>query len=162
MGLKPTDRVPGTITAVSDSRQQVWIDAPVQVVWELIADINRHPEWWPRVIEVECEELAVGCTYREVVTTPVGKDEMTLEIERLDDCEELAIRCVNTGTFVQFALTEAQGGTFVDGRMGMDPQGLGNRVLDAIVGQRYFRAWLGRSLDAMRRAAAERASLRRP
>ena len=147
---------------MSDSRQQVWIDAPVQVVWELIADINRHPEWWPRVIEVECEELAVGCTYREVVTTPVGKDEMTLEIERLDDCEELAIRCVNTGTFVQFALTEAQGGTFVDGRMGMDPQGLGNRVLDAIVGQRYFRAWLGRSLDAMRRAAAERASLRRP
>jgi uncharacterized protein YndB with AHSA1/START domain len=153
----PTDRVPGTITAVSDSRQQIWIDAPTQVVWDLIADINRHPEWWPRVVEVECDELAQGCTYREVVRTPVGKDEMTLEIDRLEDCEELAIRCINTGTFIQFALTEAQGGTFVDGRMGMDPQGLGNRLLDAIVGQRYFRAWLADSLAAMRNAAREQA-----
>jgi uncharacterized protein YndB with AHSA1/START domain len=45
---------------MSDSRQQVWIDAPLKVVWELIADINRHPQWWPRVVEVNCEELAVG------------------------------------------------------------------------------------------------------
>lgn len=158
----PTDRIPETIEAVSESRQQIWIDAPTQVVWDLIADINRHPEWWPRVIEVECDELAQGCTYREVVHTPVGRDEMTLEIDRLEDCEELAIRCINTGTFVQFALTEAQSGTFVDGRMGMDPQGLGNRLFDAIVGQRYFRAWLADSLAAMRRAATERASLSRP
>jgi len=147
---------------MSDSRQQVWIDAPLKVVWELIADINRHPQWWPRVVEVNCEELAVGCTYREVVSTPVGKDEMELEIERLDDCEELAIRCINSGTFVQFALTEAQGGTFVDGRMGMDPQGLVYRVVDTIVGQRYFRAWLADSLDSMRRVACERDSASSP
>jgi hypothetical protein len=147
---------------VSDSRQQIWIDAPTTVVWQLIADVDRHPERWPRVVEVECDELAEGCTYREVVRTPVGKDEMALEIERLEDCEELAIRCVNSGTFVQFALTEAQGGTFVDGRMGMDPQGLGNRLFDAILGQRYFRAWLTDSLAAMRRAAMDRAGLSRP
>ncbi|MGH2961995.1 MAG: SRPBCC family protein [Solirubrobacterales bacterium] len=140
---------------MSDSRQQVWIDAPLEVVWELIADVNRHPQWWPRVVDVQCDELAEGCTYREVVSTPVGKDEMELEIERLDDCEELAIRCINTGTFVQFALTEARGGTFVDGRMGMDPQGVVNRVVDTIIGQRYFRAWLGNSLDSMRQACEE-------
>ena len=142
---------------MSDSRKQVWIEAPVEVVWGLIADIDRHPEWWPRVVEVECEGLEEGCTYREVVQTPIGKDEMELEVERLADCEELAIRCVNTGTFVSFALTEAQGGTFVDGRMGMDPQGVVNRVFDTVAGKRYFRTWLADSLDAMRETAAERA-----
>jgi uncharacterized protein YndB with AHSA1/START domain len=146
---------------MSDSRQQVWIDAPVEVVWELIADINRHPKWWPRVVDVQCDELAEGCTYREVVSTPViGEEKMELEIERLDDCEELAIRCINTGTFIQFALTEAQGGTFVDGRMGMDPRGFANRVFDTIIGQRYFRAWLGDSLGSMRRACEELAATR--
>ena len=147
---------------MSDARQQVWIDAPPEVVWELIADVNRDSDWWPRVVEVECDELAEGCVYKEVVSTPVGKDKMDMEVERLEDCEELAIRCVNTGTFVQFALTEAQGGTFVHGRMGMDPQGLMTRVVDAIVGQRYFRAWLADSLDAMRAAAKERARLTHP
>jgi hypothetical protein len=39
--------------------------------------------------------------------------------------------------------------------MGLDPQGLMTRVVDAIVGQRYFRAWLADSLDAMRAAAKE-------
>jgi uncharacterized protein YndB with AHSA1/START domain len=143
---------------VSDSRQQVWIDAPVKVVWELISDVERHPEWWPRIVAVQCEGLEEGCTYREVVKSPVGKEKMELRVERLDDCEELAIRCLNTGTFVQFALTEAQGGTFVDGRMGMDPHGVVNRVFDSIVGQRYFRAWLADSLAAMRGVAVDRAS----
>jgi len=140
---------------VSDSRQQVWIDAPVQVVWALIAKVERHPEWWPRVVSVRCEGLEEGCTYREVVQTPVGKEDMELRVDRLEDCEELAIRCINTGTFVQFALTEAQGGTFVDGRMGMDPKGVVYRVVDSVVGQRYFRAWLADSLEAMRGAAVD-------
>ena len=140
---------------MSDSRQQVWIDAPVQVVWALIAKVERHPEWWPRVVSVRCEGLEEGCTYREVVQTPVGKEDMELRVDRLEDCEELAIRCINTGTFVQFALTEAQGGTFVDGRMGMDPKGVVYRVVDSVVGQRYFRAWLADSLEAMRGAAVD-------
>jgi hypothetical protein len=27
---------------MSDARQQVWIDARPEVVWALIADVNRH------------------------------------------------------------------------------------------------------------------------
>jgi hypothetical protein len=46
--------------------------------------------------------------------------------------------------------------------MGLDPQGLMTRVVDAIVGQRYFRAWLADSLDAMRAAAKERSRLTHP
>jgi hypothetical protein len=51
----------------------------------LLEDVDRHPQWWPRVVAVECDGLEAGCTYREVVQTPVGKDEMVLHVDRLDD-----------------------------------------------------------------------------
>jgi uncharacterized protein YndB with AHSA1/START domain len=142
---------------MSETRRQVHIDAPMAVVWALIADIERHSEWWPRVVEVECEQLGEGCNYRQVTRTPVGVDEMNLHIDSMREPDEFKIHCVNTGTFVQLGLTEAQGGTFVDGRMGMDPDGLANRVFDATAGRLYFRRWLAASLDAMAEAAKERA-----
>ena len=142
---------------MSDCRRQAHIDAPVRVVWDLIADVERHAEWWPRVVETECEQLGEGCTYREVVNTPFGTDEMKLRIEAFNDCEEFRISCANTGTFVRFSLTQALGGTFVDGSMGMEPDGLAYRVFDAVAGRIYFRNWLAESLEAMSRAAEERA-----
>jgi uncharacterized protein YndB with AHSA1/START domain len=142
---------------MSAARRQAFIDAPVEAVWELIREAERHPEWWPRVIDVDCDGLSEGCTYREVVKTPLGLDEMNLEVERLDDCENLAIRCLNTGTFVRFTLTEAQGGTFVEGQMGMDAKQPAMRVFDAVAGQRYFRSWLRQTLEALERTACERA-----
>ena len=142
---------------MSESRQQVWIDAPKGTVWELIAEIEHHAEWWPRVIDIECEGIGEACTYREVVKTPFGKEEMKIFIDRFDDPSELRIRCLNTGTFFQLALTDAQGGTFVDARAGMDPTSLPHRAFDALVGKRYFTTWLAESLAAMDRTACERA-----
>lgn len=97
-----------------------------------------------------------GCTYREVTKTPFGYQEMEVLVERLESRSELQIRCVNTGTFVDFAMTEARGGTFVDARFGMVPQTLGTRVWDAVAGKRYFRRWLEQSLEAMERVARKR------
>jgi uncharacterized protein YndB with AHSA1/START domain len=142
---------------VSEARRQAYIDAPVEAVWRLLEDVDRHPDWWPRVVEVECDGLEAGCTYREVVQTPFGKDEMHLRVDRLDDCRELLIRCVNTGTFVHFTLAEAQDGTFVEARFGMEPSTLKHRAFDMAIGKRYFRSWLESSLDAMERACQERA-----
>ena len=137
-------------------RRQAFIEAPVPVVWELIADIENHPEWWPRVVEVECEGLDEGCTYRQITQTPFGKDEMNLRIEDRDDPRRLHVRCVNTGTFVRFDLTSAQGGTFADGEMGMDPDRIGYRVFDAVLGRRYFSSWLEQTMAALERVARER------
>ena len=142
---------------MSEARQQAFIEAPVDVVWELLEDANRHPEWWPRVVEVKCEGLEAGCTYREVVRGPVGREDMLLRVDRMEDCKELLIRCVNTGTFVHWLLTEAQEGTYVDAWFGMDPGKFQYRVFDLVAGKRYFRSWLGQSLDAMQRVAADRA-----
>jgi uncharacterized protein YndB with AHSA1/START domain len=142
---------------MSEVRQQAYIDAPVEVVWDLIADADRHPEWWPRVLAVECEGLEPGCTYREVVQTPTGTDEMKLRVDAMEDCKDLLIRCVNTGTFVHWTLTEAQDGTFVDATFGMEPFKLQYRVFDLAIGRRFFRNWLDESLEAMRRVAPQRA-----
>jgi uncharacterized protein YndB with AHSA1/START domain len=141
---------------MSEARQQAYIEAPIEVVWELIADADRHPEWWPRVLAVECEGLEPGCTYREVVQTPGGKDEMKLRVDEMEDCKNLLIRCVNTGTFVHWTLTEAQQGTFVDATFGMEPFKLQYRVFDWTIGRRFFRNWLEESLDAMQRVAPAR------
>jgi uncharacterized protein YndB with AHSA1/START domain len=143
---------------MSEARRQAYIDAPVDVVWELLEDADRHPEWWPRVVEVECEGLEAGCTYREVMRGPVGEEDMLIRVDRMEDCKELLIRCVNTGTYVHWLLTEAQEGTFVDARFGMDPGKFQYRVFDLVAGKRYFRSWLGQSLEAMQQAARQRAA----
>ena len=142
---------------MTDCRQQTWIDAPIEVVWALIRDVDRHPEWWPRVIEVKCEGLEEGCNYRQLTQTPFGAQELDVVVDRLDELREMRIRCLNTGTFVDLALTRATGGTFVDARFGMEPQSAQMRVFDIVAGKRYFRRWLEQSLSAMERVAREQA-----
>jgi uncharacterized protein YndB with AHSA1/START domain len=147
---------------VSIYRQQAMIEAPPEVLWELLGDPNRHAEWWPRVVEVQCEGLEEGCTYRQVTKTPMGKIETDISIETLEDCREITVRCMDTGTLCHWLFTEAQGNTFVDAEFGMDPQDFGRKVFDVVAGRRYFRKWLEQSLDALERAAqaelAERAA----
>ena len=131
------------------------VDAPVEQVWSLIGDVNRHPEWWPRVVKVQCEGIEQGCEYRQVTATPKGKIDTTIVIEELDDMRTLNVRCLDTGTFCDWTLTETHEGTFLDVEFGMDPQGLADRVFDAVAGKRYFRRWLESALDGLREAAGE-------
>jgi Polyketide cyclase / dehydrase and lipid transport len=138
---------------MSEYRQQAWIDAPIEVVWDLIRDVERHPEWWPRVVEVECEGLEEGCSYRQLTETPLGTQELDVIVDRLEELREMRIRCINTGTFVDLSLTRARGGTFIDACFGMDPLTMRMRVFDAVAGKRFFRRWLEQSLDAMQRVA---------
>jgi hypothetical protein len=141
---------------MSEVRQQALIEAPPEVVWELIADVNRHPDWWPDIVEVDCEDFHQGCTYREVKKVPFGTDELNLLVEEADECQRFRINCLKTGSFLDIGLTAAQDGTFVDASAGMDPTGFQYRVFDAIAGRRYFSRWLERSLEAMKRVAASR------
>jgi hypothetical protein len=139
---------------MSAFRQQVLIDAPVERVWELVGDPNRHPEWWPRVLEADCDDLTAGCTYRQVMRSPTGQITTDVSLERLDDCHEVLLRCLDTGTYTRWLITEARGGTFLDVEFGMDPTSPGRRVLDFVTGKRFFRQWLRQSLEALERASA--------
>ena len=146
---------------MSEARQQAFIDAPVETVWKLISDVERHSDWWPDVVEVECDEVAEGCMYREVIKIPLGTGERNFVIEDFDNPERFHIRCVDTGAFVDISLTEARGGCFVDAAAGMDPKSLGFKVFDTLAGKRYWRRWLEQSLDAMGQVAGERTTERR-
>lgn len=128
------------------------VDAPVERVWSLIGDVSRHPEWWPRVEEVDCDLLAEGCTYRQVTNVPRRTIETTISIERLDDCHELQVRCLDTGMYAHFTLTEVRDGTFVDAELGVEPSGF-----DRFVAPAFVRRWIGQSLEGLRRAATSSA-----
>jgi uncharacterized protein YndB with AHSA1/START domain len=140
---------------MSNCRLQAQVDVPREALWELIANVERHPEWWPRVIDVQCDGLEQGCNYRQVFKSPIGVVETDVSIERLDDCREMTLRCLDTGTYAHWLLTEAQGGTFVDVEFGLDPKSTRTRVFDMVAGKRYFRLWLDESVAALRIAANE-------
>jgi hypothetical protein len=137
------------------SRQQVHIDAAPEAIWELVGDPNRHPVWWPEMLEVECADLSQGCRYRGVVKGPFRAEEHELTIERLDDCREVSIFCDGTGVTTRFVLADAQGGTFVEGYFSIEPNSIGTTVFAAVTGRRFLRSWLEQSLANLKLAAEQ-------
>jgi uncharacterized protein YndB with AHSA1/START domain len=136
------------------SRQQRQIDAPIEHVWELVGDPNRHPEWWPSVEVAECSTLGEGCRYRAVIKNPLGREEEhELEIESFDDCRRITISCADVGMSTNFVLAEAGGGTFVDAEFGVEANSLGMKVFASVAGRRYLRSWLAKSLAGLDAAA---------
>jgi uncharacterized protein YndB with AHSA1/START domain len=135
------------------SIQQTFIDASPETIWELVGDPNRHPDWWPGVVDVECADLREGCRYREVVKGFLKPQEHEMSIERLDTCQEVCISCMDTGVTTRFVLTGAQGGTFVEGHFGIEPNTVGLKVLNAVTGRRFMRSWLERSLENLKQVA---------
>jgi hypothetical protein len=141
------------------STQQTFIDAPVDRVWELVGDPNRHAGWWPDVIEAQCADIREGCRYRGVVKGPFRTAERELLIEKLDDCREVSIYCEGTGVTTRFVLADAQGGTFVEGHFAIEPNSIGSTVFGALAGRRIMSSWLQGSLANLK-SVAERARAR--
>lgn len=140
---------------MSSSRSQALIKAPPGRIWELVGDPRRHPEWWPRVIEVRGESFNEGSNYAQVTRSTMGSVETVMRVERLEEVREIRMRCTDTGTYARWLLTAAQGNTFVDVEFGMDrPVGFSNRAFDATVGKLYFRHWLTQSLAALETVAS--------
>jgi uncharacterized protein YndB with AHSA1/START domain len=141
---------------VSSCKSQALVDAPVEKIWELVGDPNRHPEWWPKVIEVNGEQFGEGSEYVQVTRSAMGKNETTdFLVERRQELREIKLRCQMSGTYAHWLMTEAQGGTFVDVEFGMDPKGLGLRLFDGAFGRIYFRRWMEQSVEGLKQAAAE-------
>lgn len=134
-------------------RHQAHLDAPVEEVWSLVGSPGRYPEWWPRVIEVRGERFEEGDQYVQVTRDPSGTVESNFLIDRARELREIRMSCQLTGTYAHWLLTPAQGGTFVELEMGMEPKGLGHRLFDLTMGKRYFRSWSEQSLEALQDAA---------
>jgi uncharacterized protein YndB with AHSA1/START domain len=138
---------------MSAHRHQALVDAPLEVVWDLVGTPRRYPEWWPRVIEVRGERFEEGDEYAQVTRDPIGTTESNFLLARRDDLREIRMVCQRTGMYANWLLTPAQGGTFVEVEMGMEPRGLAPRLFDRAAGKTYFRRWTTQSLDGLRDAA---------
>jgi hypothetical protein len=138
-------------------RQQAFIEAPLQVVWELASDPDRQTEWWPDTIVFECidGDLEQGCHVRNVQSRPwpMSDLETTMEVDTMIAGKELTIRCMDTGTYSRSVLTEGQGGTFMEMEAGNDPTNLKARMQIAIAGERLFRRWVEHALEGIKQAA---------
>jgi hypothetical protein len=138
---------------MSAYRQQALLDAPLEVIWGLVGTPSRYPEWWPRVIEVRGERFEEGDEYAQVTKDPIGRSESNFLLQRRDNLREIRMSCQLTGMYANWLLTPAQGGTFVEVEMGIEPRRLSDRIVDRAVGKTYFRRWTNQSLDGLRKAA---------
>jgi hypothetical protein len=106
------------------------------------------------VVEIRGERFEEGDEYVQVTRDPLRTDvETNFLLERREDLREIRMSCQLTGMFAHWLLTPAQGGTFVQLEMGMEPRRLGDRLFDVALGRLYFRSWSEQSLDGLRRAA---------
>jgi hypothetical protein len=140
---------------MSAHRQQAHLDAPLDAVWGLVGAPDRYPEWWPRVVEVRGERFEEGDEYAQVTRNPTASVHSNFLIERRDEMREIRMSCRLTGAYAHWFLTSAQGGTFVELEMGMEPKRLGSRLIDMALGRLYFRSWSEQSLDGLREAVRE-------
>jgi hypothetical protein len=141
---------------MSAYRQHAHLDASLEVVWDLVGTPSRYPEWWPRVIEVRGERFEEGDEYAQVTKDPIGRSESNFLLERRENLRGIRMSCQKTGMYAEWLLTPAQGGTFVEVEMGMQPRRLGHRIFDRATGNSYFRRWTSESLDGLREAALRR------
>ena len=139
---------------MSAFRHQAHLEAPLEDVWRLVATPSNYPEWWPRVIEVRGERFEEGDEWAQVTQGGIGRAESNFLMERRDDMREVRMSCELTGAYAEWTLTPAQGGTFVELEMGMQPKRVGDRLFDIALGKSYFRRWSKESLDGLAEAAS--------
>lgn len=122
-------------------------------MWELVSTPSLYPTWWPRVIEVDGEEVEEGDEYVQVTKDPIGLTQSSFLIERRDELREIRMSCQLTGAFAHWKLTAAQKGTFVELEMGMEPRRARDRIADMTIGRVYFQRWSQQSIDALKKTA---------
>lgn len=133
-------------------RQQALIEAPVADVWREVGNPNRYPLWAGDTAEVtDLDEVKVGAHYRQKSRTPLGTPETEFVIEALDDMHEIEVRCLTSGYYLHWVLTEAGDDTFAEVEIGMDPKHIRYRAMDVALGKRWYRGAVERTLDGLRK-----------
>lgn len=132
-------------------RQQTLIKAPVAAVWREVGDPNRYPQWAGDVVEVTgLDDVEQGAHYRQKSRTPLGTSETEFVVEALDEAREIHVRCLMSGFYLHWLLTEAGDDTFAEVEIGMDPKHVGYRAFDATMGKRWYRRAVDETLDRLR------------
>ena len=127
---------------------------PIEVVWDLVGNPARYPEWASEVIEVTgLATLEEGATYEQQTRTPTGKSTTTFVVDDLSEMREIKLRCLTSGYYSHWLLTEARGETFAEVEIGMDPKHIGYRAYDTLLGRRWYRRLVDNSLSSVAEVA---------
>jgi uncharacterized protein YndB with AHSA1/START domain len=127
---------------VSTYRAQVQIDAPLDEVWALVGNPATYPQWWPAAVEIRGERFDFGDRFTQGI------------IDRREELKELGWHCPTTGGFQHWLLTDAQGGTFVDMEMGMNPPAFRYGLFDKTMGRWVMKRWSEQAVDGLRKTLA--------
>lgn len=143
-------------------KQQGLIEAPVEEVWEVISNPENFPKWNDNTTAVTGlpTEIVKGSTYRETGRGPLGEVTTTFEVEELDDLREIKLRCQTSGYYSHWLLTEAQGNTFVEVELGIEPPSLRAQAFRITHNKRFLRRMAEGTLDGLRRFLGDRAGSR--
>jgi uncharacterized protein YndB with AHSA1/START domain len=139
-------------------KQEALIDAPVGEVWEMLSDPARAPEWTEDVIDVTGgpARIEIGSTFDVTSRGPLGlKGTTPFRVEEVDEMRELKMQCQVTGFYSHWLLTEAQGGTFTELELGVEPiegRGIQGRAIGTLHTKSFLRRTAEKSLDGVRRA----------
>ena len=132
-------------------REQALIHAPIEAVWRVVGDPARYPEWAGDVIDVTgLAEVEQGATFRQQSRVPFGKVSTNFEIESLEDLHEIRLRCMESGYYARWLLTEAGEDTFAEVEIGMHPESTREKLASAVFTKRWFRRVVRDSLNGLR------------
>jgi Polyketide cyclase / dehydrase and lipid transport len=139
-------------------RRHVLIQAPIEDVWAVVSDPQTHPGWWPELVGVRAPEHArEGDRYVRVERRLGFLDQVDAVwvVERLEHLKEAHFRCTSSGTYARFALTAAQGDTFVEAEAGILPPNARWRAVKPVF-ELFFSRWLRDLLDRLPKVVARR------
>jgi hypothetical protein len=139
-------------------KQQGFIDAPVGRVWDLLADPASYPSWAADSIGVTGPPTRIekGSTFEQTSPAPVrGEQTTTFKVVELEDLHEIKLQCQRSGYYSHWKLTEAQGQTFADVELGIEPIGLDGQLARLLFTKRQLREVTEASLDGLRRLASD-------
>lgn len=136
-------------------REQALFDAPLADVWDLVGDPREYPSWvGDEFVEVTgLPTVEKGARYEQTGRGPLREKSRTVfEIDELEELHEIRLRCTSSGWYSRWVLTEADGGTFADIEIGMEPTNLGFKAVDAVAGKRWYRRVARASVEGIKRA----------
>jgi uncharacterized protein YndB with AHSA1/START domain len=148
---------------MSSWRQEALIDASVADVWNLLVDPAKAPEWSEDVFAVTGVPIHIekGSTFEMTSRGPLRmKGTTTFRVEELEELRELRMQCQMTGFYSHWILTEAQGGTFAEVELGVEPpesrRGVSGRAVGALHTKSFLRRTLDKLLDDLKEALSRR------
>lgn len=142
------------------------IAAPLDRVWDLVADVRRYPEWSPQVVSTRlrggAEEVALGIEFTNLNRLGELEWKTVGEIVRFDPGHEVAFRILENWVIWSFTVASGPGGTLLTQRRAA-PDGvsdLSRELTDGFLGgQATFteitRAGMRETLEAIKATAEQ-------